>query len=168
MKKQSTDHVVMRNGFPFCENCGQSFKYELPVSITLITSVWKAFIKEHKYCTKTWIEPTPSDGLSESQRMQFWLSKGERGISSETIYSVIGRPLRNDYCHPLDPDDFYRCYKLLKVIPEWRGKLYKMRSVSNVWNNLVDNWDKLTTMLEEQLENKKPNGMYEFMKSLGC
>jgi hypothetical protein len=41
-----------------------------------------------------------------------------------------------------------------------------LKPASKTWENLVENWDKLTEMLKEQMQTKKPNGMYEFMKQL--
>lgn len=168
--KKNTDHITFRNGFPFCENCGGTFKYELPISITMFSAISNSFIKEHKNCKKTWVEPTPEESLTEKEQMQFWLDNGERGISSETIFSVLGAPIRgqNRFDHPADPDDFKRCYKLLNTIPSWKNRLDEMKPISPVWNKLVDNWGKLTELLEEQLKTRKPNGMYEFMKGLGC
>lgn len=43
-----------------------------------------------------------------------WLRSGERGISSETIFSTItGLELNQCGSHPLDPADFRRCSLLL-------------------------------------------------------
>jgi hypothetical protein len=55
---------------------------------------------------------------------------------------------------------------LLKAIPEWKDDLYKLKDLSKEWNNLVENWDVLTDMLEEQLSSKQNNGMYELMEKL--
>ena len=53
---------------------------------------------------------------------------------------------------------------------KWRSQLHKLKPLSIQWSNLVDNWDKLTEMYEQ---NKKENwknadkiGMYEFMQTL--
>ena len=43
-----------------------------------------------------------------------------------------------------------------------------MKKESEVWRRIVENWDKLCEMLEEQMKTGKANGMYEFMESLGC
>lgn len=71
------------------------------------------------------------------------------------------------YGHPHDPDDFRRCYMLLFMVPEWKELLHEIKGESDVWEKLIDNWDQLTTMLEEQLAGKR-NNMYQFMKKLGC
>jgi hypothetical protein len=129
----------------------------------------KEFDKEHENCKGTWKQPEPDKNLSVIEKMNFWLQKGEHGMSSETIFQVIsGQRITDRLTHPYDPDDFRRCYLLIKAIPEWKEELYLLKTISPVWSKLVENWDKLTEMLEEQMKTCKPNGMYEFMHSLGC
>lgn len=105
---------------------------------------------------------------------QEWLSKGDRGISSETIFGAIsGLWIQSSKYPPTDPSDFYRCYKLIKQVPEWKEELSKVAELSKTWKNVVDNWDKLSELLEEQIEWRDKgisasNGMYDFMKQLGC
>lgn len=95
---------------------------------------------------------------------QKWLKYGEKGISSRAIFGAItGLWLDYDNCTPSDPSDFNRCYKLIKEVPEWKEELHKVSLISKEWKNVVDNWDKLSEMLE-----KKDDGMYSFMKTLGC
>ena len=148
-----------------------------PVSTKMFSAMCKAFDSEHRRCKKTWTQPNADQSQTVAQRVRWWVENGEQGISSKTIFSVIhGDDSYNgftllapsNYCHPLDPDDFRRCYLLLKAVPEWLTQMDKMKSISKQWNGLVENWDKLTMMLEAQMKTGKPDGMYEFMKSLGC
>jgi len=175
MKKPG--HCTIRNEKLFCSHCGQTLAMPFPISVDMFSAMAKVFAKEHKHCPPTWKQPEADQLQSVNEKARWWVENGEQGTSSKTIFSVIhGGDLRNgftllkpsSYCHPYDPDDFRRCYLLLKAVPEWRAELDKMRTVSKQWNALVDNWDKLTGMLEEQMKNKKRNGMYEFMQSLGC
>lgn len=83
------------------------------------------------------------------------------------------RKLKNErLCPPSDPADFRRCYKLLQAVPQWKARLNELKTISPVWEKLVDNWDKLTEMYEqnekEDWKNYEKIGMYEFMKSLGA
>jgi hypothetical protein len=179
-RKSKTDHCVMKNGHPFCMNCGQSYTINLPAPIPVVTGAIDGFIKAHKDCEKTWTEPVVDLSKPFSERVLWWCEHGNRGVSSETILAnyikVKGRivPVKvkrrpeSDWDHPKDPSDFNRCHMLLEALPEIRENLEQMREVSPVWAKLVDNWDKLTEMLEEQLATGKRNGMYEFMKELGC
>lgn len=105
---------------------------------------------------------------------QQWLLKGDKGISSETIFGAItGLTINSSKYPPADPSDFYRCYKLIKAVPEWKSELNKVSQLSKTWKNVIDNWHKLSELLEEQIEWRDKgisasNDMYEFMKQLGC
>jgi hypothetical protein len=160
--------VTFRNEKIFCTNCGQEQVVPFPIQIPILSAMTKAFEKMHKKCKGIWKQPEPDMTLPLTHRMYWWLDNGERGISSETMFQCLsGKIISNDKgCHPHDPDDFKRCYMLLKAIPEWKNDLYKLKDLSMEWNNLVDNWDKLTEMLEEQLSSKQDNGMYELMEKL--
>lgn len=179
-RKKKSDHCVMRNGHPFCTHCGQSYVINLPAPIPVVTGAINGFVETHKNCEKTWTEPVADQSQSIEQKLIFWYKNGERGISSNTMFAnfvnltsdftrqVFRLLPKRQWHHPCDPDDFYRCHKLLETVPELRAHLDQLREISPVWNNLVDNWPKLTEMLEEQLRTRKTNGMYEFMKELGC
>ena len=172
-RKKKGDHCVMRNGHPFCTHCGRSYEIALPAPVPMVTAQINAFVEMHKDCKKTWTEPVADLTEPEAERMHFWRTVGERGVSSETIYSVLCgtlAPLRQpkDFRHPLDPADFLRCYKLLEIIPEWRDRLEELKTLGDPWPALVDNWDKLTEMMNEHRAGGDWRPMYEFMKELGC
>lgn len=179
MPKKTKGKTGFRNGELFCFNCGGHQKFEYPIPVTEAAAIMKQFAKDHEDCPATWVEPqnTPT-GKTEAENANWWAENGEHGTSSKTMFNRLikglqVRALRNDYeCHPLDPDDFSRCYKLLQAVPQWKVKLYELKAISLVWERLVDNWDKLTEMYEqnerEQWKNYKKIGMYEFMESLGC
>ena len=109
-----------------------------------------------------------------TESAQEWLLKGDRGISSETIFGAItGLVINRSKYPPSDPADFYRCYRLIKAVPKWKLELHKVAELSKTWKNVIDNWDKLSELLEEQIEWRDKgisasNGMYYFMKQLGC
>jgi len=169
-RKIVAEHCIVRNGNLFCTHCGGDQEIQYPLNPIMFIAISEAFREIHEHCEKTWKQPIVDQSLTEYQKANWWLLHGERGVSSETIFQKIdGRIiLKHEGCHPLDPDDFRRCYLLLETIPEWKTKLHLMKKVSPVWEKLVDNWDKLTEMLEEQLATGKANGMYQTMKSLGA
>jgi hypothetical protein len=175
--KKNEPHTGIRNGKLFCFNCGTSYDLgATPQPVTIASAIMKQFEKDHKDCPKTWEEPIAEpDDLDSLQAIaknaQWWLANGERGISSETMFSYLNRQelrIGKNESHPHDPSDFRRCYLLLKAVPQWRKPAYlnKMKPVSKEWSALIDNWDKLEVMLEEQMKTNKANGMYEFMQSL--
>jgi len=144
----------------------------LPQPVTMAAAIMKQFAKDHMNCVKTW-EPLVVDmSLSERNRAIWWISKmnGEHGVSSEVMWRIFFHGtarIGDDSIHPSDPDDFRRCHLLLEAVPEWRDRMDLLKPLSPVWARLVENWDKLTEMLKEQMAGKK-NDMYKFMKELGC
>ena len=86
-----------------------------------------------------------------------WLVYGEQGISSEAMFHwlVLGhRPQHNyprpQHNYPRDPDDFRRCEMLLRVIPELREQLPLMAEIDAVWAGLVERWDEIADLLEQE------------------
>ncbi len=175
MSKVKKEHTGFRNGDLFCFQCGDSHKLKLPIPAKELAELCITFTKRHAKCLKTWVEPTVDETqklVSVKDKMKWWIDNGEHGTSSKTMYSVIsGEPImsRFDFSPPSDPDDFRRCYLLLKAVPEFKMMLFKMKPLSDVWGALVDNWDTLTGMLEKAMagSGKSPE-MYDLMKKLGC
>ena len=171
--KEKKTTTGFRNGDLFCFNCGESFNLQLPQKTAFAADVMTAFHKNHKNCPKTWTEPVnEAETKSERENEMWWLTNGEHGISSKTMFyyltdsKIVAKPDRTDT--PSDPDDFRRCHLLLQAIPQYEHKLDRLRAVNAVWAALVDNWPKLTEMLLERMKTRKANGMYEFMKQIGC
>lgn len=161
-----TDHCVIRNSNLFCQNCGREQVIPYPIDPDMFSAMSKQFCKSHKNCEKTWKEPEPDMSMTANQRANEWWVKGERGLSSEGIWTfMMGNKLVSGNFHPQDPSDFYRCYKLLKWVPEWKARMPEMKIVSPKWSKLIDNWDKLSAMVEEQIAGKE-NDMYEVMEAL--
>ena len=100
----------------------------------------------------------------------WWIAGGNTGLSSITMWQCFMGQENFPINHPYDPDDFSRCYDLLKCVPEFKDNLDKLKPLSKQWSNLVENWDKLTEMYEKNVANnwveKKEIGMYDFMKTL--
>lgn len=172
-KKKS--RTGFRNGNLFCFNCGAEYDMHYPQPIDMAAAMMKQFGKTHLNCEKTWEEPVNIvTGKSENENAVWWLRNGEQGLSSKAMFRRLypDLPLQTDRYsydnHPCDPDDFRRCYLLVKAVPQITQRLYELKTLSPVWSNLVDNWAKLTEMLEDLMKVKKDNGMYDFMKTLGC
>lgn len=177
MKKKDTSHIGFRNGNLFCFHCGGSYETKMPMPISVYAKTLEVFSGVHADCKPTWKVPEPDMTQSAEQRMLWWLKDGEHGISSEAMFAVLGNgttkaQVLNRLNHPCDPDDFRRCYLLLKAVPEFKSDLHKLKNISPVWSALVDNWEELTRMLEELMAmekgKQKANGMYDLMKNIGC
>ncbi|WP_321967129.1 hypothetical protein [Burkholderia cepacia] len=83
-----------------------------------------------------------------------WLANGERGISSETMFTKLTGVKclkRGEMSHPLDPSDFRRCRLLLDACPQLRDKLPKMRKLSPAWRALVRHWAELEALMDEEI-----------------
>jgi len=83
-----------------------------------------------------------------TKAMVDWLAGGERGISSNAIFTHITGidamlGWRDSTGHPHDPADWRRCEILLEQCPELRAEFYQMKEVSDIWKRLVENWDKI-------------------------
>lgn len=100
-----------------------------------------------------------------------WLANGDTGISSKAIWGVLmGRDIGalefGDDNTPRDPSDFGRCYRLLKVMPSWRLRLPEVAAKFPRWKPLVDAWDELTTLYEQELPKGSAPKLYDRMKEL--
>lgn len=169
-KKPEVKHTTIRNSNLFCLNCGGSHILVYPLGAETLSQLVGAFNTLHANCKPIWKEPEPDMYDSVLQRAKWWMAHGEQGSSSKTMWNFFMRTKDFEISHPYDPDDFSRCYKLLKAIPEWGRHLTEMQDLSPAWKNLVDNWSRLTAMYEENLRTgwrrAEEIGMYEFMQTL--
>ena len=177
MAKKTKGKTGFRNGELFCFNCGGSYKIPFPQPVSMAGALMEQFVKDHDNCEPTWKEPVnEAQEKSEVENANWWAENGEHGVSSKTMFNHLSRTLQvrrlknSDPCTPYDPDDFKRCYKLLQAVPQWKERLHELKPLSKAWSNLVDNWDKLTEMYEQNVQedwkNYKKIGMYEFMEKL--
>jgi hypothetical protein len=83
-----------------------------------------------------------------------WLREGERGISSEAIFShltgvrVLGRHWQ--LTPPADPDDFRRCRQLLEAVPAFRTELPRMAELGPQWAAIVGHWEELCALMDSE------------------
>jgi hypothetical protein len=82
-----------------------------------------------------------------------WSDGPDSGISSKTLVQVItGASLGvRQPSMPLDPGDFGRCYRVLQRFPELRSQLGKVAEAYPEWRLLVQAWDELERVYEEEL-----------------
>lgn len=82
-----------------------------------------------------------------------WLAIGNRGLSSETLFSLAtGVDLTQDdgYNHPHDPSDLGRCRQLLERCPELVGNLPRVAAAGPEWAALIPRWDELCALMDEE------------------
>lgn len=89
-----------------------------------------------------------------SSDMVNWLASGERGISSNTMFTHLTginalRQWRMDVPH--DPDDLRRCRLLLEQVPELAARFPLMRDVSPEWARLVNIWPELCAAMDAEV-----------------
>lgn len=81
-----------------------------------------------------------------------WLLSHDTGISSKLICQVMTRSgfttSRLDASTPSDPDDFGRCYRLLRRFPSWRERMDEVAHHYPHWRPMVEAWDELSAMYE--------------------
>jgi hypothetical protein len=99
-----------------------------------------------------------------------WLTNGDTGISSKTIWFVMtGRPMPDTFwpSTPSDPSDFGRCYRLLQVMPSWRARLPEVAAEYPEWKKLVAAWDEIEALYLAELPTGMARKTYDRMKELG-
>lgn len=148
----------------YCMRCGEGFSAAMPISITGLTKSIEAFVKKHAHC------PEGRASEPEIKAPGDWIASRWTGISSATIWSVMtGMPSPyKAYNHPLDSQDFHRCYRLLALFPEWRSRLDEVAQRFPFWGPFVREWNTLTTLFEQAFneENSSAPALHRLMQSL--
>jgi hypothetical protein len=83
----------------------------------------------------------------EHQRYYDWADGPDSGLSSKTIVqTLVGIDLLWPHWEPRTPhdaDDFGRCSRMLKVLPELRARMPEVAARHPEWSALVAHWDEL-------------------------
>lgn len=165
MRKAKADWVVVTgaNGeAAHCKRCGVGLELPMPMSLNVLMGAMEGFVKDHQRCKDTGrTEPEPAN-LDE------WLRSRDTGISSRTICAVLsGRPvIENRPGYPMDPSDFGRCYRLLKLFPQWLPRLGEVADRYPEWRPLVEAWDELTALYEKEMHKDRSPMLYARMQEL--
>lgn len=86
-----------------------------------------------------------------SLALAMWLASGQRGVSSETIVTYLtGLQTGSMRDVPRDASDLGRCRLLLEQVPELQPKFSRMAELSREWELLVQNWDALCALMDEE------------------
>jgi hypothetical protein len=155
---------VITGGAPgelgYCTRCGEGLTINLPQRFEVVTGAMLGFVRAHAHCEPGQYFPKPPMNPEE------WAAGRDTGISSLTIYRVMtGKPSHNGTYHtPRDPDDFGRCYRLLKLFPQWRSRLPEFAEKFPKWARLIAEWDELTALYEEESPSGTCPKLYDRMK----
>jgi hypothetical protein len=170
-----------RHGRLECLRCGKHHVVEYPIEMWAMTALTKGFSAEHAKCRlgahglhcsrcgETGHEPDACPGLRVTTPEQ-WLAGTDTGISSCVIYGSLHNP--NGYVRsfspspPMDPSDFGRCYRLLKLFPHWLARLGEVATKHPAWAPFVREWDLLTELYEQEIPSGKCPKLFELMLTL--
>jgi hypothetical protein len=145
-----------------CTRCGEGLDLgSKPQRVDVALAAMRAFVKCHSHCK-------PGQHQEPAFNRSNWPTSRDTGTSSATIWHVFTgqRLYGNDFDVPYDPDDFGRCYRLLKLCPEWEAQLEDVAERFPKWKRFVIKWPKLKELYEEALKTGDGNRMYEFMWKL--
>jgi len=123
----------------------------------------EAQIQRHLYCKPgQWHEPQPTTPDD-------WRDSRDVGISSMTIYFAMTGNRKPSHCDaPHDPADFGRCYRLLKLAPQWRADLAKLAVAFPAWLPFVLEWETLERLYEKAIltPEEPASELFDFMQKL--
>jgi len=101
-----------------------------------------------------------------------WIVKGEVGVSSKTMWSAIKGVVKGnermgwDFDTPSDPDDFRRCYLFFQQCKLTKEDLQTVANVFKWYKPLIDAWDELVNLYEEESPKRSCPKLYARMKQL--
>ena len=104
--------------------------------------------------------------------VEAWLKGADVGMSSKALamtlsgmaVSALGK--RECKAHPYDPADIGRCFRMLDRFPELRENLHLMKKASPVWEKLIDRWDDLRALYNEEFPTGKAPKLYDLIQEL--
>lgn len=98
-----------------------------------------------------------------------WLANGERGVSSDTIFTkMTGVDTGVEiFDIPHDAWDFMRCRKLLEQCPEIASKFHKEMARDPKWEPLVKNWKRICDSLDKEAPDWRNTRRMEYPRETG-
>jgi hypothetical protein len=114
-----------------------------------------ALIAELKPQVEARVRAEPANS-NLSHEASIWLASGERGVSSNTIFSKLtGVDSLDNWTAdcPSDVWDLRRCRLLLEQVPELVARFPQMATASKRWSALVREWDTICRVMDEELPN---------------
>jgi len=98
-----------------------------------------------------------------------WIATGEVGVSSKTMWAAITRSGSSDrktrnWDVPHDPDDFSRCISFVRECSITPEQLQMVKSSFKWWAPIIDNWDELVSLWDEESPNGKCPKLYNKLR----
>lgn len=100
------------------------------------------------------------------KRAAQWVVGRDTGLSSVCLWATMMDVKPRDRSHPSDGGDLGRCVRLLEAVPEWKPRLHEMTAVSEYWAALVPEWDRLASILAEELAGDANGNTYKAMRAI--
>ena len=162
------DHVVIApDGGVQCMRCDLRHNPHgptgRPVELWEIVALMKGFAKKHARCLasaslRCYACLEIGHELEQHVALKVhtpsaWPGCGDTGSSSTALWQHMARGAGGrDEPHPLDPDDFGRCYRLLSApwAKSWRARIGEMAKHGPVWAALAGAWDELEALYLEE------------------
>lgn len=184
--RKGTDWVVLtdKGSSAVCTRCGGTQSWSMPIDMTVLAAIAKAFTKAHKsckpdprgevctHCSERGHDSDPDrcPKLVSIKTADQWIRSTDTGISSLTIYAALTGNIaalgswRPDA--PYDPSDFGRCYRLLQRVPGWRERLPEVAAKYPVWAKMVKHWAELEKLYAAELPTGRAPKLWARMQEL--
>jgi hypothetical protein len=102
----------------------------------------------------------------ELKKITHWLLRGEVGISSQTMVEIYLGYKKGKWCHPMDPSDFRRCYKMLEELPFVRSVLPKLGEATPAFSEMGKRWDELESVYNQEKDNYTAPKLYDLLQTI--
>lgn len=114
------------------------------------TRQYNAVIKAANIICEEVRKPTVS--ATQNISLESWAMSDDVGMSSKFLaFKLSGVPsLITDYALPYDVDDFSRCYKLIKSVPDLKNNFQKLAAEDASWQIILTQWDALQEFYESE------------------
>jgi len=111
----------------------------------------------------------PDYPLPINQRLQLaqttpniltWWDEPKHGAAVHTLIDTCEELDLDLTAHPSDPTELQHCIQLLKTFPKYYSKLSNITALSTQWEKLLQDWDLLTS----SLENSETEAVFLYLK----
>ena len=158
-----------------CHKCSHVFEAEIVVNAPIDVAVASMRAVSCPECGAREVglggaySDTPHITAPIEHRVNWWQTRGERGISSDTIAAVMrGTHYTGSFGPdvPHDPGDFRRCKLLFDIVPEWRGRLNEVTERYPWFAPFEEAWPEFERLYEEEVSSGSAPKLYRLMQEV--